>query len=141
MAECFLYHLLNKPQLLLFNPDAFAKKMRILKLDILGLKRENSFDSNEYSPFYHSSPATLITKKNYCINNGIDYRNTLSLLLLPWRKIIKRVDKTFTDAEADKEGNKMTIPNKKRYDNWMREYKNRCLEFYRRRGRRLILKV
>jgi hypothetical protein len=59
----------------------------------------------------------------------------------PWIKIIKRVDKSLSDDEAEKEGKRKTLPYKQRYDNWMREYKKWGNEFALRRGRRLIVKV
>ncbi len=133
--------ILDQPQLLLFNLDAFAKKLRIFKLDILGLRRNNAFNPNEYTQFYLTSPATLLAKKNYCIDNRIDYRNNLLLLKRLWRKLIKRVEKKLSDAEAEKKGKRITLPCKQRYDNWMREYKNWCHEFALRRGRRLIIRV
>ena len=131
----------NRPVLLMFNPDAFAKKLRILKLDILGLKGNDAFNANECSQFYLISPATLLAKKNYCIDNGIDYRNNLLLLKRPWKKLIKRVDKTDINDKEGKEGKKMAHPYKQRYDNWMREYRTWCREFYLRRERRLIIKI
>lgn len=79
----------------------------MFKLDILGLKRKNNFNPIEYAQFYLSSPASFLTKKIYCIDNRIDYRNNLLLLKRPWKRIIKRIDKTLSDDEADKEGKRM----------------------------------
>lgn len=131
----------NLPQLLLFNPDGSAKKLRIFKLDILGLKQKDIFNPNKYAQFYLASPATLLAKKNYCIRHKIDDLNNLTISLYSWRKLIKRVEKTLSDAEADNEGKRITRPYKQRYDTWMGEYKKWCREFYLRRGRRLIIKI
>lgn len=131
----------NQPQLLWLNPDAFAKKLRIIKLDILGLRRNDAFNPIKYTQFYLSSPATLLARKNYCLQHKIDVLNNINILMRSWRKIIKIVDKTVSDDEADKKGKRMTRPYKQRYDNWMSEYRKWCREFYLRRGRRLIVKV
>ena len=131
----------NFPSLLSETLDAFAKKMRVLKLDILELKRGDEFDINNFSGFYVSSPATLRAKKQFCVENSIEYKNILSILTYPWRKIIKRVDKAITDYEAEKEGKEITQPFKKKYDKWMTEYKKWAKKFTDRRGRRLITKI
>ncbi len=129
------------PSLLMFNPDAFAKKLRMFKLDTLGLKRNDMFNPNEYPRFYLSSPATLLVKKDFYIENKIDFRNNLLLLRRPWKRIFKNIDKALSDADAENEGRRITQPYKQRYDSWMREYKKWCSEYYLRRGRRLIIKV
>ncbi len=122
------------------NPDAFAKKMRILKLEILGLKRKEEFNINAYPNFYLFSPATLMSKKKYCSDNEIDYKNNLSILKLSWIKII-RVNNTLSDIEANKKGKAMTEPFKEKYDKWMKEYKKWAEKFANRRGRRLIIRI
>jgi len=131
----------NQPQLLLFNPDTFAKKLRIIKLDILGLKRRNLFKANKYIKLYIASPSTLLAKKNYCIKHSINFINNLLLISRPWGRIIKKVEKTISSAEAGKIGRALTRSYKQRYDIWMGEYKKWCFEFYPRRGRRLIVRV
>lgn len=131
----------NLPQILTENPDAFAKKMRILKLEILGFKRNDNFDFNNYVKFFITSPATLMAKKEYYIENGIDYRNNLANLLIPWRKVIKKVDSTIDITLADNEGRRRTKSFKQGYDNWMKEYKKWAKEFASRRGRRLIIRI
>ena len=128
-------------RLLSQNPDALAKKFRILKLDLLGLKRNDDFDVNKYQKFYIPSPATLIAKKIFLRDNGVDVKANPKLLYLTWKKIIKRINDTLSDEEADIEGKRLTLPYKKRYDVWMGEYKKWCHDFYRRRGRRIIIKV
>ncbi len=131
----------NFPNLLTENPDAFAKKMRILKLDILGLERGNVFSSNEYCQFWITSPATLMAKKQFCINNRINFRNSLNVLRYSWRELIRRVDNTLNDEEASEKGKRLTNPFKQKYDEWMRAYKKWAGEFAIRRGRRLIKRV
>lgn len=133
--------ILNQPQLLLFNPDTFAKKLRILKLDILGLKRKSLFQPNKYVQLYIASSSTLLAKKNYCERHKIDFRNNLRLISRHWGRIIKRVDKKINSAEAGRIGRILTRPYKQRYDKWMGEYKKWCGKFYRRRGRRLIVRI
>lgn len=129
------------PQLLLENPDAFAKKMRILKLEFLSLKRKNIFNPNKYAGFYLSSPATLIAKKKYYIDKKIDLISIITALSHPFKNLIKRVDCTLSDEQAKELGKKLIRPYKQRYDKWMKEYKKWAAKFAQRRGKRLILRV
>ncbi len=109
----------NFPSLLSENPNSFAKKLRILKLGILGLERNSKFDPNEYKGFFISSPATLMAKKLYYIRNGIDPTGKLNKLLYSWKKIIIRDDNIRTDRQATDEGRRLTRPFKQNYDRWM----------------------
>jgi len=131
----------NHPQILMENPDAFAKKMRIFKLETLGLRRGSRFNIDEYARFYMASPASLIAKKKYCINNKIDLGEKLSLLLRSWSYLIRRVNNTLSDKEANREGKRITHPFKQKYDKWMIKYKKWTKDFFKRRGRRLIKNV
>ncbi|KKM01030.1 hypothetical protein LCGC14_1798500 [marine sediment metagenome] len=131
----------NFPQLLSENPDSFVKKMRILKLDILGLKRKSEFNPNKYEMFFLSSPATLMAKKDYCNFYKIDFRNHLTLFKHTWGRLMRKVDKTLSDKEARELGRNLTSPYKQRYDKWMIEYRKWGKKFALRRGRRLVTRV
>ncbi|MHA2127188.1 MAG: hypothetical protein ACW99E_17970, partial [Promethearchaeota archaeon] len=132
---------LGSPQILAENPDAFPKKMRILKLIILGLKRRNLLNPNDYYSFWFSSPATLLAKKKFCIDNRIDYIQRVSILLGPWHKLIRLIEPSVSKTEADKRGAMLTKPFKHRYDIWMKEYKKYGENFFIRRKRRIISRV
>ena len=112
--------------------------MRIIKLDILGLRRRDEFNINKFAPFYSLSPATLLAKKIFFACNKIDILKNFNQLTLSWEKIMKKVGNTIDNANADKQGREMTKAYKERYDEWMTEYKKWCNDFFRRRGRRLI---
>ncbi len=115
--------------------------MRILKLSILELKRSNTINLDEYTSFYITSPATFMSKKVFCVSNGIDYKKYKSFIRSPWKKIIKMVNSRISDEEAKAEGKRLTLPFKQRYDQWMKEYKKWNREFVLRRGRHLIQRV
>lgn len=131
---------LDFPMLLAYNPDAFAKKLRIAKLEILGLKRKDNYDPNDNKQFFIFSPATLIAKKSYCIDNGIDYKRRISILTTTWGGLINLVQ-SIDLKEANKEGKRLTRPFKQKFDKWMNEYKKWAENFFNRRNRRMIIKV
>jgi len=131
----------NFPQLLTENPDSFVKKMRILKLDILDLKRKSEFNPNKYEMFFLSSPATLMAKKDYCNLYRIDFRNHLTLFKHPWGRLMRKVDKTLSDKEARELGRSLISPYKQRYDKWMVEYRKWGKNFALRRRRRLVTRI
>jgi len=131
----------NLPKLLSDNSDSFAKKMRMLKLEILKIKWCSEFNPNDYRKFFIVSPATLMAKKKYCIDNNISYKNKLWILMESWKNLSKRANKSISDAEANSEGKRITRPYKRRYDEWMGEYKKWAKNFALRRGRRLITRL
>jgi len=51
------------------------------------------------------------------------------------------VKKSLSDEEANREGKGITHPYKRRYDEWMGEYKKWTKNFVVRRGRRLITRI
>jgi len=55
--------------------------------------------------------------------------------------IIRRVETTISDVDANKEGKKITQPFKQKYDIWMIEYKKWAKMFADWRGRRLITQI
>ncbi len=131
----------NLQQLLSENPDSFAKKMRIFKLDILGLKRNYEFDLNDYRSFFLRSPATLMAKKRHYTENKINYKSKIWILIEPWKVLIKKIKKSLSDDEANKEGRRITQLYKQRYDDWMKDYRKWAKDFALRRERRLIIRI
>lgn len=132
----------NHPILLASNSDAFAKALRILKLDILGLTIFDKIEVNKYTTFYNRSPATLLPKIQYLTENDFNYLINVRLLGLSWSKMIERALRVrVTKQEANKISQKYSIPLKKRYDEWMKEYKLWSDQFAKRRGQRLIRRV
>jgi len=132
---------LERPQLLGENPDALAKKMRVFKLYVLGLRRGAMFDLNEFRSFWSMSPATLIAKIKVCRENGIDYKNSMSLLRATWLKLFQKFDSSISKKESQRRGKELTVPIKKKYDEWMRHYKIWAEEFSLKRKRRLIINI
>ena len=126
------------PQILMENPDSFAKKMVMLKIDVLGVKRNSFFEINFYRTFFLCSPASLATKRKYCIENNIEYKGKFSVLKLSWKELIGKVDGTISNEKAKEIGKRLTRPLKQRYDKWMKEYKEWGKRFESRRGRRLV---
>jgi len=131
----------KRPQILAENPDAFAKKMRILKLEVFNLKRRDDFDIVSVSSFYGSSPATLMSKKKYCISKKIDYKNNISYLNLTWKKLTKFSGEILSDNKAKALGRALTAPIKRKYDIWMKINKIQAKEFFERKNRRIINRV
>lgn len=129
---------LEKPQLLAEQPDAVIKKMRILKLDILGLQRRSTFNPNDYISFWSTSPATLLAKRKVCRENGIVYKKCMYILRGPWVKLFQKIEPSISSKEAKKRGRELTEPLKKKYDEWMKEYKIWAGDFANRRNRRII---
>ncbi len=127
--------------LLMENPDAFAKKLRLLKSAIFGIKRGTSFDPDKFKDFMLASPATLMAKKHYCNINNIDFKNHKYILGNPWDKIMILRNPNIKKENARELGKALVKPYKKKYDLWMREYKISAEGFYQRRGRRLIQKI
>ena len=127
-----------RPQLLAENPDSFAKKLRILKFEILGLKRNSEFNPNDYKIFFMASPATLMAKKRFCIDNKINYKNNINILYTPWKKLILKINPLIDKLELKNKGEELTRPYKLHYDKWMGEYRKWTKSFVSRRGRRLI---
>jgi hypothetical protein len=132
----------NHPQMLASHPDALVKAMRILKLDILGLRIFDDIEINKYQKFYTRSPATLFAKIHYLAENGFNYAKNVWLLVLPWQQMINATLHTqFSKMKANVISQKYTKPLKKKYDEWMKEYKLWSDRFAKRRGRRLIRKI
>jgi len=131
---------INMANLLNQNPDAFAKKLRILKIEIFGLKRRDVFNPNYYQKYFLSSPATLMAKKSFLINNGIDSKSFYKISH-PWTEILRKIDNTLSDEEVEKRSKILIFPLKHKYDLWMNEYKLRAEVFAKKKGRRLIIKV
>ena len=88
-----------------------------------------------------ASPATLMVKKKYCIDNKISYKKNLYILVISWKKLILKINPLIEELEAKEWGEELTRPYKLRYDKWMGEYKKWTKDFASRRGRRLITRI
>ena len=104
------------PQLLSENPDSFAVKLRYLKIGMLGLKRGDPFDPNEYKKLFITSPSTIKAKKQYCIDHGIAKKKILSLIELEWSRFLKFFNPTLEKEDIAEVKKKITKPYKTRYD-------------------------
>lgn len=82
-----------------------------------------------------------MARKKFYLDNGIDFRNKITILILPCRKLIRKVNNSISNKEANEKGKKLTHPLKKKYDKWMTEYKKWAGKFTDRRGRRLIMRI
>ena len=131
----------DMPSLLSENPDSFARKMRILKIAILELKPNEEFNPNDYKDFAITSPATIMAKKDYCIENNLDYKNNPTWLKITWKKLMRKIKPNITQEGANKEKLKRTTPYKQGYDLWMKEYRKHGKKFYARRKRRIITRL
>jgi hypothetical protein len=133
--------ILANPQILNENPDALSRKLRMFKITVLGLKRRDIFNPTNFYRFRSSSPATLMAKCTYSRKNHINYKKALSILTRTWFDIMKMVKKDISKEQANKLGREMVKPYKKKYDLWMKDYKQWAEKFSSRRNRRIIIKV
>ncbi|MHA2127186.1 MAG: hypothetical protein ACXAB8_11115 [Promethearchaeota archaeon] len=129
------------PNLLGYNPDGFAKKMRIIKQEIIGLSHTDDFDLNKYIRFYSISLPTILAKRRFCMKNNLFSKKNLSVLTIPWHKLTQKLNLNLDKNQAGELGRDLTTPIKKEFHEYMKVYKNWATQFYSRRGRRLILKV
>lgn len=124
------------PQLLVVPPDAFARALRIFKLEVLGLNRLNWAHVNKYCKFFFTSPATRLASVHYLIE--FEYERTRKFCYF-WLKITRNkakvqvIRKKIIEISQIFEGS----PNKE-VAAWMEEYNAWAAKFEERRGRRLI---
>jgi hypothetical protein len=132
-----LRNIQNLPMLLAENPDAFAKKLRIIKVAVYGFKRDALLEEGFYKCAI-CSPATLVAKKKFLTDRDVEH--TPKTLLRDWNYLF-----SLTSSKTTKNpkvlGKEIVKPFKLRYDSWMKEYKRWATDFTVRTGRKLIRKI
>ena len=91
--------------------------------------------------FFITSPATLMAKRKFCLDNKINYKDYMNILKITWKKLIFKINPLIEELEAKDWGVELTRPYKLRYDKWMGEYKKWAKSFATKRGRRLIKQI